>query len=125
MLTKQYDGALSENAQGILLVSVLIDHNGVVRSGKILNSIHPEIDRLANEFVSEYLFSGYRLITNIKNKKQSAFFIETIISFEFGINRFYKKPVRHYDNNLNFMMMNHMMNNFKIPVAQPSFPPGF
>ncbi|WP_300596819.1 hypothetical protein [Niabella sp.] len=129
MLTKQYDEALSVNAQGTLLVSVLIDHKGAVRSGKILNSIHPEIDSLANGFIRKYLFSGYKLVTNVKNKKRTAFFIETVIPFEFGINRFYRKPVRYYNNNLNFLMMNQMMNrmmmnDFKVP-APPTFPGRF
>jgi len=129
MLTKQYEEALSENAQGTLLVSVLIDRKGAVRSGKVLNSIHPEIDSLASRFVKEYLCSGYKLVTNVNNKKRAAFFIETVIPFEFGINRFYRKPVRYYHDNFNFMMMNNMtnrmmMNNIKVP-APPSYPGRF
>ncbi|MBO9594710.1 MAG: hypothetical protein J7599_17535 [Niabella sp.] len=130
ILEKEYDEALSDNAQGILLVSVWIDHKGAVRSGKILNSIHPEIDSLANEFVKENLFSGYKLVPSMKNKKRDAFFVETVIPFEFGINRFYRKPVRYYNNNFNFLMMDQMtnrmmMNNFKVPVAPPRFPGRF
>ena len=115
MSDKKYENALNENAQGIILVSLLIAPNGHVLESTVLNHIHPELDSLVDNFIKSKLLKGakYRYIFKPYKKDKEKRFCEFVIPFEFSIYRFYRKP-EHYNNFYfqNWMMQQQMMNNF-------------
>ncbi len=115
-MTKQnYNKALSHNAQGIVLVSVLIDTKGNILESEVLNKIHPELDDIMNVFVKNQLKPGGYKFKPYKQGKEKKY-CEVVIPFEFSINRFYRKPVNYYYFNhwqlQNQMMQQQMMNNY-------------
>jgi hypothetical protein len=135
--TQNYDEALSQNAQGIVLVSLVIDKKGFIVKGKAINSIHPVIDNLVDNFIRfklrskdfPYKFKPY----TIGKTKQ---FCELVLPIDFTIYRYYRQPINYYYFNNYFfdmqlqrniqmqmqrnqqMMMNRMNN---MRMSAPSF----
>jgi hypothetical protein len=130
MLDKKYDDALSENAQGIILVSLLIDKKGYVLESSVLNELHPELDSIVNKFISSRLSisaeNRYKFKPYKKDKEKM--YCEVVIPFEFNINRFYRRPVSYnHFNHWYFhdqIMQQQMMNNFR-PPTPPKMPSRF
>lgn len=121
----EYKEALSVDAQGIILTSFLIDKKGHVVSFNMLNSIHPELDKLVNDFYYLKFKAVDKPHLRFKpfKKYNKRHYCEVVIPFEFRINRFYRKPSYfHYDP---FWHQNHynMMNNMRPTI--PRFPAGF
>lgn len=116
--------AIRDNAQGTILVSLLIDWQGYVVETTVLNHIHPEIDEFVESFLEKSLSKNaeFRLkFKPFKRYKQKRF-CEVVLPIEFGIDRFYRPAVNYYHFNhsnwffQNQMMNQHrMMNNFKPP----------
>ena len=124
MMNKDIEKALNVNAQGIILVSVVIDKKGYVIESKLLNSLHPQIDALVKKFINGKLptpiFDLNRFKSYKRNKKKQ--FCEFVLPFEFGIDRFYRKPVNFY----HFHPMYHWNSMPKFsPPPPPSFSRGF
>lgn len=94
---KNFSSALKENAQGIILVSVIIDKNGYLTARTRLNGIHVQLDKLIDDFVKQELLMGsksrFKFNSFKQNKIKSNY--EVVIPFEFKINKFY----REYSNN--------------------------
>lgn len=123
MEPRKYDEALSHNAQGIILISLVIDKRGYVKQSVILNGIHPEIDKLVTSFVKSTLssegFYQHRFKPFKSNKTKQ--FCEFVIPIEFSINRFYKQPVNYnYFNHFNQMQMQQQMIRNHTPTRIPS-----
>jgi len=122
MYEKKYDNALSVNAQGIILVSLVIDKKGNVVSSTILNTIHPEIDMLVDGFIKSRFQPNALYLFKFKpyylDKKKQC--IEVVIPIEFSINRFYKEPVRYNQFDNMFWMQNHQMMNRYMRPAPPT-----
>jgi hypothetical protein len=125
----KFNGALAENAQGIVLVAVIVNEKGFVFKSTILNKLHPELDVIVNDFVKEYLSPGgdesHRFKPLRKDGVKESF--EFVIPIAFGINKFYRAPI-YYNHffNMNMHMMHNMnhMNNIVLPPT-PRFPVGF
>ena len=130
MSEKNYDDSLSENPQGMILVSFLIDPKGYVVESTILNKVHPELDELVNKFINSNLLhnSKYRYKFKPFKKDKIRRYCEVVIPFDFSVNRFYRKPVNYYHFNHwqfhNQMIHQQMMNSIKLPTT-PSMPRGF
>lgn len=127
MYEKRYDNALSVNAQGSILVSLVIDKNGNVINSTILNNIHPEIDKLVDNFIKSRFLPNAQYPFKFKpyylNKTKQC--IEVVIPIEFSINRFYREPVNYNQfNNMYWMQHQHMMNKYMTPVP-PKMQMGF
>jgi hypothetical protein len=113
MYDKEYDDALSVNAQGTILISFVIDTKGYVVDSYILNKIHPGIDKLVNDFIKSLY--GYKFKVYQVNKTKQ--FCEVVIPVEFSINRFYRTPATYYYNDMNwYWQQQQMLNNFKPPA---------
>ncbi|MCB0807618.1 MAG: hypothetical protein KDC05_17620, partial [Bacteroidales bacterium] len=89
---KDFEDAMEENAQGIILLSLLIDDKGYVQEGRILNNIHPQLDSIITNLLSERLIEGasfrYSFKPYRRNKERR--FCEFVIPVELNINRFYR-----------------------------------
>ena len=131
MMQKTYDQALSENAQGPLLVSMVIDRKGLMTDYKFLNQIHPELDKIVKEFIDSYLshhaYSRFKFRPYRRGKSKE--YCEIVIPFEFNISRIYRRPVKynHFNDAFQWHMQQHM--NFHNQTIQnlPKFnaPSGF
>ncbi len=125
MTENDFTNAIQENAQGTVLVNLLIDDKGYVLEGTLLNSVHPDIDQLVKDFISKKLLKGaefrYKFKPYKKDRKKRH--CEVVIPFEFNIDRFYRKPVSYYYYYNPFMdpLMNPALNHF--PQITP--PAGF
>jgi len=102
MINQGYDKALYENAQGTVLLHIMIEPEGTVVEYRLLNQLHPQLDRLVERFAKERLAEGaYRRFRfkPIKINKEKKHF-EFVVPFEFSINRTYRKPVNynHFQN---------------------------
>ena len=119
MEEKDYKEALSVNAQGQILVSFVIDNKGYMVDYAILNSIHPQLDRLVKGFISQKLSESAMTRHKFKpyKKDKTKRFCEFVIPFRFSINRFYRQANYYYDNNLWQMQMyqQQMINNYTAP----------
>ena len=119
------DSALLENAQGTILVSLIIDDKGYLSKCKLLNELHPELDKLVSDFFigdattaaySNHKFKPYK----VDRKKR---FCEVIIPVEFGINKFYRKPAQYYHHNNTFWMQHQQWHQQTIDnIKVPTFP---
>lgn len=118
MQTMIYDQALSVDAQGIQLLYLIIDDKGYVNDYAVLNSIHPELDKITHIFVHKYLLPGAKDRFRFKpyrfEKKKSH--CEVVIPIEFIINRFYHPPVNYYHFNNWELYNQQLINNFTIPT---------
>lgn len=116
MLGRRYDRALSEGAQGSILVSIKVNQDGEVSNAKTLNSIHPELDKLVQNFLITELFNVRKKPFKFKLPKEfkPESSVELVIPFEFSIHRFYRKNL-HYNYNP------YMYNN---PTLNPTITPG-
>lgn len=125
----KFDRALSVNAEGIILVTVVANEKGYIIKSEILNKLHPELDKTISDFVEEYLSpsgdESHRFKPlRINGKKEC---VEFVIPFEFSVNRFYRNSVQfNYYHNMNWFMMHniHNMNNLALPPT-PKIPIGF
>lgn len=98
MYHKSFDKALKENAQGIILMSLIINKDGYVVHGSILNEIHPELDDLVKKFI-KYKFlpeSGFNYKFRPFKINKKKVFCEIIIPFDFSILRYYKEPSKFH-----------------------------
>jgi len=94
---KKFEKALSVNAQGIVMVSIILDKKGNIVKKKLLSRQHPEID----ECVLDFLRSGFPTSTMAKanfkaykhNKRKQ--FCEFVLPLDFSIIRFYRQPVNY------------------------------
>lgn len=127
MYEKKYDEALSVNAQGVILVHLVIDKKGNVITSTILNTIHPEIDKLVNDFLNSrfqpdarfpFRFKPYQL-----NKTKQT--IEVVIPIEFSTNRFYRGPANNNQFYQMQMMQHQQMNNKYMNPGPPKLQMGF
>lgn len=135
MEDQHYDEALSQNAQGIILVSLVIDKKGYVVKSKILNNIHPEIDNLVDRFI-ELDIQSKELPIKLKPYTigKTPQFCEFVLPIEFSTYRFYRPSVNYiYFNNyffdmqrqrnidmqmrINHQMMMNNMNNMRMPSS--------
>jgi hypothetical protein len=127
MYQKKYDEALSVNAQGSILVSLVIDKKGKVANYTVLNNIHPEIDMLVDNFIKSRFLPGALYPFKFKpyyiNKTKQC--IEVVIPLEFSINRFYRKPVNYNNFNNLFWMQNQQMVNEYMQPTLPKMQMGF
>ena len=111
---KDFDLAVADNAQGTILVALVVDPTGAVVDFKILNELHPQLNMMVANFYNFHLgpyaqhrfkFKPYKI-----DKEKISF--EVVIPFEFGINRFYRKPTNYYYYdmfwNQQFMMQNQL-----------------
>ncbi|MEN8137591.1 MAG: hypothetical protein ABFR62_04085 [Bacteroidota bacterium] len=126
MLDKKYNKALSVDAQGVILLSLVIDKKGYPVECKALNGIHPEIDKLVDGFVKEKLLptSEYRHKFKAYKKDKTKQFLEVVIPIVFSTNRFYRTPVNYFNNfnnmHLQMQMQQQMMMNSYRPPAMPA-----
>lgn len=96
----KFEEASNDNAQGILLVSFIIDPKGYVINYSILNKLHPKLNKLIEAFIKSHLSPKAVIRNKFKpyKKGKKKVFCEVVIPFEFEINRFYRKPLNyHYD----------------------------
>jgi len=126
MTEKEYNEALSVNAQGIILMALVIDNKGYTVECSVLNSIHPEIDKLVNNFINSRLLpkAEYRYKFKPYKKDKTKQFCEVVIPIEFSINRFYRQPVNYnHFHHMHWQMHQQqmMMNNFKPPTMPTGF----
>ncbi len=121
MSDKQYDKALSEGAQGTVLLSLIIDPKGYVIKASALNKVHPEIDKLMEGFISRKMLEGADFRHKFKPYKKGKIkqYYELVIPFEFSINKFYRESV--YYNHFDFF---HQMNQQMHNTHSLSLPPG-
>lgn len=101
MRDKSLEEALAANAEGIVLVSMIIDDKGFVIKSELLNRLHPQIDNLIENFLSENLLVGaesrFRFVPFKKNKSKR--YCEVTVPFKFSTNRiFYPKMNPFYMN---------------------------
>lgn len=121
------DEALSENAQGTVLVSFVIDPKGNVLDYRILNSINGQLDLTVKSFVLNRVYRKDELGHKFKPFKihRKKHFCEVVIPFEFDIVRYYR-ALAYNNQNLNFhnqMMMQQMMHQNNLDhINPPSFP---
>lgn len=108
-----YKQALHDNAQGTILVSFVMDPKGFIVSAKRLNTLHPEIDSLLNDFFSKDVLKTSRYGVRLKPYKinKTKEYCEFVVPFQFGINRFYRKPLTYDYNHFHMMHMQHMQMN--------------
>lgn len=118
---RSYEGALSVDAQGKILVSIVVDPDGYAVKYSFLNQVHPELDALVEEYVKKRLFKGGSQVyykTGVYKKDKIARYYEVVIPFNFNAARFYRQPVDM--SNLNQMhWMNHQMMMNRPPVVTP------
>ena len=125
MADKKYDEALSVNAQGTFLISVVIDRKGYVVEGSVLNEIHPELDKLVARFLKNNILegTGYRFRFKPYKSGKLKKNCEVIIPIAFEINRFYRPPVG-YNHFINWNMFNPTMHQ-PLNITPPSMPRSF
>lgn len=105
MKRKEYNEAIADNAQGIILASFYVNYRGDIISAEILNELHPELNGLIDEFINE-IKPSFKFDPYVKDKEKK--FCEVVIPFEFSINKFYRLPM-HY-NNYGWNSINKAMN---------------
>ena len=114
-----YDEAIMDDAQGYILISILVNDKGMVITSKSLNKLHPQIDKLVNDYLWEKLSIGTREKMRLKRIKlnESKLYYEVIIPIEFSINRFYRPQRAYYYDNMWQMrqMQMQMQPKFNIP----------
>ena len=105
-LNRSYPKAIHENAQGTILVSLIMNPKGYIVSAKPLNTLHPEIDVLINDFLKYEVVMNSRLSPKLRpykiNKKKR--FCTFVIPFQFSTNRFYRRAIDYS----NYHYWNHM-----------------
>jgi hypothetical protein len=126
---KKYHDAMSVNAQGTILVSVIMDDNGYAKKYQLLNKLHPQLDSLVEQFVISKLLPTDKKAIQLKpyriNGKAKT--CEILIPFEFSINRFYREPVNYMQFNQPFYNIHHqinqqnMMRNYGAPTMRMGF----
>jgi hypothetical protein len=91
---KNYNNAILKNAQGTILLALTMNKKGKAIKGKLLTTIHPEIDRIVKDFLNQKIINTTRPFKfkplKINEVKQ---YYEMVVPFEFGIKRFYRNPV--------------------------------
>ncbi|MGB0882805.1 MAG: hypothetical protein ACPGSO_07600 [Vicingaceae bacterium] len=119
-LKKQnYKTAISEDAQGTVLVAFIINKGGYIIDYKILNKLHPQIDSLMVKFVKEMGPKALRRYKFFPNKVENEFVnFEVVIPFEFVNSRSYRNPFKYY-----FLLSPLMMNRYHY-IYSPIMGPG-
>jgi len=107
VLNNNYVKAFDENAQGTILVSLLIDNKGNIVESTILNDADTEIGILADNFIARWK-NRYKLKPYRKDKIKR--YCEVVIPIEFRTKRDYSLPINHHNDP--FFMNDHMMNKF-------------
>ncbi|NBC82908.1 MAG: hypothetical protein GVY19_05950 [Bacteroidetes bacterium] len=91
--------------------------------GTVLNKLHPELDTIVHDFISNRLLEGaeYRYRHKPYKVERDKKCCEVVIPFEFSIKRFYRKPVNYYHFH---HFQHHMMHQHMIHHAPPTRGPG-
>jgi len=107
----KFKDAAQENAQGTILVSLLINDSGFVEEYTVLNKIHPQLDKLVDEFATSKLLAGATPRVKLKpyKKNREKKYLEVVIPIELGVNRFYRKPANYYFHDHFFWQQHQMM----------------
>ena len=131
MQLKKWEGAISEHAHGNLLVQTIVDEKGVLKSYEILNELHPEQNRLVDEFLEEkYLKSNtVNKFPKYKIDGQRVAY-EVILPFHFAIDKFYRpKSTYNHDHFWFFQQQQQLFQQqqdaYLRSIQIPSPPPGF
>ncbi len=83
--------AYDEGAQGTILVAVDINEKGKIQGHKLLNSLHPELDRIVNKFMNGRAVMNYKFKSLKFNNN-----LEIVIPFVFKIDNFHINSPNHY-----------------------------
>lgn len=123
MADKKYETALSVNAQGKVLLAVVIDPKGYASSATVLNKLHPEIDKIIADLIRTRLQGGeFRYKIDVYKKDKTSRYCEVIIPIDFSAFRFYRAPVdMNMLNQMNWQMHHQMMMQQMPAVKPPSF----
>lgn len=123
MSNKEYETALSVNAQGKVLVAVVVDPKGYASKTTVLNKLHPEIDKLIADLIRTRLEGGeIRYKIDVYKKDKTSRYCEVVIPIDFSAFRFYRAPVdMNMLNQMNWQMHNQMMMQQMPAVKPPSF----
>lgn len=133
--TSELKETLEENAQGMVLLKVLINPSGEVDKYELVGSVHTEFDTALLKYLNENLSEEalYRLKFKPMKVGKSKVYVETYIPIDFTINKFYRSSEnygwhhhhmmihnQHMMNQMHQMNMNHIYN------SAPTFtPPSF
>ncbi len=109
---KDFNTALSENAQGIIFVNVVLSPKGTVIKAVILNKVQIEFDQITSYFVKTKLLAKgnhFKFIAYKKGKNKQ--YSEFVIPIAFSINRYYHPSSAnlHYFNRFMLDNMNMLM----------------
>ncbi|MEZ5082234.1 MAG: hypothetical protein R2750_02090 [Bacteroidales bacterium] len=98
---RKYEQAISDNAQGIVLIHVTINEKGYVVDHRIFNIIHPELDALVRGFATQYLSdtSVYKFRFPSYKPNKDKLYCEFVVPISFSIKRFYRPPANYYYHN--------------------------
>ncbi len=101
-----YPNAIQDNAQGTILVSIVLDSKGYIIKAKQLNKLHPEIDNLLHDFFRREVLKTSQYALKLRPYKINKVkqYCEFVVPFQFGINRFYREPALYYHNHYWFQM---------------------
>ncbi len=89
-IPSSFDDAISESAEGMVLVRFLVNPKGVAEEAKRITSLHPQIDAVVDKFITK----KHRLKVFKRGKEKH--YYETVIPFQFTTNRPYRRPA-YYD----------------------------
>ncbi len=125
--TDDLSETLVSNAQGTVLIKVLINPEGKVDNYEMFGSIHPEFDRVLKDYIHENLLETaiYRIGFKPFKVNKEKVYLETYIPIVFTINRFYRATNNYYWHYDHMMMHQQMMMQSFTPPTPPPRPPSF
>lgn len=108
MESQEYKEAITENVQGYLLLYLLINPDKTIREYKFLNKLHPEIDKLYDDFVKKHIIDKQAIkFKPLKIDKVNQL-TEVVIPLEFVVSKFYTIPIKA-NYNMHYMFFQNMM----------------
>ena len=119
---EKFDQAVKDNAQGLIMIYFSIDPKGHVSEYKILNKLHPQLDKLVKGFLSAKFVNkatGSHRFKPYKVEKEKVNY-EVVVPVRFQINRFYRAPSGYYFHDHFWMHNSNMFPPLNVTV--PSFP---
>ncbi len=124
--TEELQSTLIENAQGTVLVKVLINPDGKADNYKVLGSIHPEFDKVLKDYLDSNILehANFRITFKALKVKKEKVFFETYIPIQFSINKFYRPAGTNNSWHMNHIMMMQHQQLMIQPAYIPS-PPSF
>ncbi len=127
MLEKDYEKAISANAQGIILISILINKKGNIVNSRLLTRLHPQINRSVQNFFKSNFYMSVLSSASFKpyKRNKSKQFCEFVLPLDFSIVRFYRQPVKF--NYMNYFQHSnwHFQQQQMIKNFTPPPPPTF